>query len=94
MGGVKGSIASPQTLDGTYITPLELPYEWAMYERPVYPGTLTYYGTVPNIELVTQLDGDPQRVAGDTVLANSSCANLFLTILFHGAESRRCGKCL
>jgi hypothetical protein len=28
-----------------------------VYEGPVYPGTLTYYGTVPTIELVRQVSG-------------------------------------
>jgi hypothetical protein len=38
--------------NGTFVTPLELPYEKTVYEGPVYPGTLTYLRTVPNIEQV------------------------------------------
>jgi hypothetical protein len=35
---------------GTIVTLPELRYEKTVYERPVYPGTLTRHGTVPNIE--------------------------------------------
>jgi hypothetical protein len=35
---------------GTFVTPPQLPYENTVYEGPVYPGTLTYLRTVPNIE--------------------------------------------
>lgn len=39
-------------MDGTSVTPLQLPYERTVYERPVYPGTLTRRDTVPTIGLV------------------------------------------
>jgi hypothetical protein len=37
-------------MPGTIVPLLELPYEKTVYEGPVYPGTLTYQETVPNIE--------------------------------------------
>jgi hypothetical protein len=59
---------------GTMVTLLELPYEKPVYEGPVYPGTLTSHGTVPNIKISQTGVGAAirKRVAGDIGLANSS----------------------
>jgi len=58
-----------------FVTPLELPYEKPVYEGPVYPGTLTCFGAVPNIKSVSPVsDGGEQKAAGDIALTNSSYA--------------------
>ena len=49
--GERGLLSERAAL-GTIVTLLELPYEKTVYEGPVYPSTLTYRGTVPNIELL------------------------------------------
>ena len=56
-------LALAQARPGTIVTLLELPYEKTVYERPVYPGTLTYSGTVPNIELVRPVS-EPRSAKG------------------------------
>lgn len=57
------------------VTPLELPYEKPVYERPVYPGTLTCYQAVPNIKSVRPVsDSGEPKAAADIGLTNSSYA--------------------
>ena len=78
----------------TIVTPLELPYERTLYEGPVYPGTLTYQGTVPNIKLVRHVSGTAIRKGSREIvdINNSSSMTLF-DDLVHGA-GRGYGKCL
>jgi len=80
---------------GTLVTRIGLPYERSMHERTVYPGTLTYDGTVPNIELLS-----PLSVRRSTTGRGECRTDGFWgygpewTILLHGAESRGYGECL
>ncbi len=55
--GERASRFRKRATHGTIVTLLQLPYEKPVYEGPVYTGTLTYYGTVPNIELVRRVSG-------------------------------------
>ena len=64
---MKGSALSQRAPHGTIVTLLELPYEKPVYEGPLYPGTLTYQGTVPTIKLFRQMSGRwSANAAGDT----------------------------
>jgi hypothetical protein len=66
-----------------------------MYGGPVYPGTLTYRGTVPNIELLRKVSVlRSVKVAGDTGDEEFQFLEYVLTILFHEAGSHKFGKCL
>jgi hypothetical protein len=82
-------------MHGTIVTLLKLPYEETVYESPVYPGTLTYHGTVPNIELFRQVSGPRSAKGRGRYQADEFQLREFVwTILFHEAGSHRYGKCL
>lgn len=51
VGGEKGYHIRRERAVEQIVSPVELRYEGPMYERPVYPGTLTHHETVPTIEV-------------------------------------------
>ena len=81
---------------GTIVTLLELPYESQCTKGRCTPVTLTYQGTVLTIKLFRQAQ-DARRwstkVAADTG-KQFQLYEFVVTVLFHGAGSRRYGKCL
>jgi type II secretory pathway pseudopilin PulG len=78
----------PPTTNGPIVTLPELPYEKTVYEGPVYPGTLTYFGTVPTIKGVRPRcrAGDRHKVAGDTGSLHSSYTTLFNDLVSRSGE--------
>lgn len=62
--------------NGTSVTPLKLPYERTVYERPVYPGTLTRDGTVPTIGLVETRVASAIYVHGSRIVLIATILNV------------------
>jgi hypothetical protein len=72
-----------------------LPYEKTVYGGPVYPGTLTYRGTLPNIELLRKVSVlRSTNGRGRYRDQQFQLLEFVLTILFHEVGSQKYGKCL
>jgi prepilin-type N-terminal cleavage/methylation domain-containing protein len=70
------------------VTLPELPYEKTVYERPLYPGTLTYNRTVPTIELVMRVP----KLQSETVADSETCVAYFAAMSTYYDLDVRSGK--